>query len=45
MAHLAGVGHWWPEETPAPVAEALTNFWAELPDPEVAPAVTAPRTA
>jgi len=34
MAHLAGVGHWWPEETPAPVAEALTNFWAELPDPE-----------
>jgi hypothetical protein len=34
MAHLEGVGHWWPEETPAPVAEALTNFWAELPDPE-----------
>jgi hypothetical protein len=32
MAHLAGVGHWWPEETPAPVAEALRNFWAELPD-------------
>jgi hypothetical protein len=45
MAHLAGVGHWWPEETPAPVAEALTNFWAELPDSEVAPAVTAPRMA
>jgi len=34
MAHLQGVGHWWPEETPAPVAEALTNFWAELPDPD-----------
>ena len=33
-AHLEGVGHWWPEETPAPVAEALTNFWAELSDPE-----------
>lgn len=32
-AYLEGVGHWWPEETPAPVAEALTNFWAELPDP------------
>jgi pimeloyl-ACP methyl ester carboxylesterase len=32
LAHLAGVGHWWPEETPAPVAEALTKFWAELPD-------------
>jgi pimeloyl-ACP methyl ester carboxylesterase len=31
MAHLQGVGHWWPEETPAPVAEALTKFWAELP--------------
>ena len=29
MAHLEGVGHWWPEETPAPVAEALINFWAE----------------
>jgi pimeloyl-ACP methyl ester carboxylesterase len=25
-AHLAGVGHWWPEESPAPVAEALTRF-------------------
>ena len=37
-AHLEGVGHWWPEETPAPVAEALTNFWAELSDPEGAPA-------
>jgi len=37
MAHLAGVGHWWPEETPAPVAEALKNFWAELPDPAAAP--------
>jgi pimeloyl-ACP methyl ester carboxylesterase len=34
MAHLEGVGHWWPEETPAPVAEALTSFWAGLPDPE-----------
>jgi hypothetical protein len=33
MAHLEGVGHWWPEEMPAPVAEALTNFWAELPEP------------
>jgi pimeloyl-ACP methyl ester carboxylesterase len=31
MAHLEGVGHWWPEETPGPVAEALTRFWAELP--------------
>jgi pimeloyl-ACP methyl ester carboxylesterase len=31
LAHLEGVGHWWPEETPAPVAEALTSFWAELP--------------
>jgi pimeloyl-ACP methyl ester carboxylesterase len=30
-AHLAGVGHWWPEQTPAPVAEALTSFWAQLP--------------
>lgn len=38
MAHLAGVGHWWPEETPEPVAEALTNFWAELPDLAEAPA-------
>ena len=38
MAHLAGVGHWWPEETPAPVAEALTDFWAELPNPAEAPA-------
>lgn len=36
MAHLAGVGHWWPEESPAPVAEALTNFWAELPGTEAA---------
>ncbi len=35
MAHLEGVGHWWPAETPAPVAEALTSFWAELPAPEV----------
>jgi pimeloyl-ACP methyl ester carboxylesterase len=32
IAHL-GVDHWWPEETPAPVAEALTSFWADLPDP------------
>lgn len=32
-----GVGHWWPAETPAPVAEALTNFWAELPDPAEVP--------
>ena len=38
MVHLAGVGHWWPEETPAPVAEALTHFWAELPDAAGAPA-------
>lgn len=37
MAHLEGVGHWWPEETPAPVAEALTCFWAELPDADRAP--------
>jgi pimeloyl-ACP methyl ester carboxylesterase len=43
MAHLEGVGHWWPEETPAPVAEALTNFWAELPDPERAPATDSKR--
>lgn len=34
IVHLEGVGHWWPEETPAPVAEALTTFWAQLPDPE-----------
>jgi pimeloyl-ACP methyl ester carboxylesterase len=32
IAHLEGVGHWWPQETPAPVVEALTDFWAELPD-------------
>ena len=32
IAELEGVGHWWPEETPAPVAEALTRFWAELPE-------------
>ena len=38
MVHLAGVGHWWPEETPAPAAEALTHFWAELPDAAGAPA-------
>ncbi|MFZ5783758.1 MAG: alpha/beta fold hydrolase [Pseudomonadota bacterium] len=37
VARLAGVGHWWPEETPAPVAEALTRFWAELLDPADAP--------
>lgn len=30
-AHLDGVGHWWPQETPAPVAEALKGFWAQLP--------------
>ncbi|MBP1853249.1 alpha/beta fold hydrolase [Rhizobium halophytocola] len=30
IAPLQGVGHWWPEETPAPVAEALTRFWAGL---------------
>ncbi|MFC5140725.1 alpha/beta fold hydrolase [Actinomycetospora rhizophila] len=36
--HLEGVGHWWPEETPAPVADALTAFWAELPSPDRAPA-------
>jgi pimeloyl-ACP methyl ester carboxylesterase len=34
IARLEGVGHWWPQETPAPVAEALTNFWAELAEPE-----------
>ena len=33
MAHLEGAGHWWPEETPAPAARALTDFWAELPEP------------
>ena len=43
MVHLAGVGHWWPEETPAPVAEALTNFWAELPDTAAAPATGSPQ--
>ena len=42
MAHLAGVGHWWPEETPGPVAEALTNFWAKLPDPAEAAATGSP---
>jgi pimeloyl-ACP methyl ester carboxylesterase len=30
VVHLDGVGHWWPEETPAPVAAALTDFWAGL---------------
>ncbi|GAA4852908.1 alpha/beta hydrolase [Actinomycetospora corticicola] len=29
-AHLDGVGHWWPEESPAPVAAALQNFWSDL---------------
>ena len=29
--HLEGVDHWWPEETPEPVAQALTEFWAQLP--------------
>jgi hypothetical protein len=43
MAPLAGVGHCWPEETPAPVAEALTNFWAELPDPQGALATVSGR--
>jgi len=28
LAHLNGVGHWWPEESPAPVAEALIEFWS-----------------
>jgi hypothetical protein len=37
------VGHWWPEETPAPTAEALTNFWAQLADPEAAPATDSRR--
>lgn len=37
-AHLHGVGHWWPEETPAPVAEALADFWAQLPAPQTATA-------
>lgn len=37
IAHLEGVGHWWPEETPAPVARALTDFWAELPEPVAVP--------
>jgi pimeloyl-ACP methyl ester carboxylesterase len=36
--HLEGVGHWWPEETPAPVAEALTTFWAERPEAGRVPA-------
>jgi pimeloyl-ACP methyl ester carboxylesterase len=39
LARLKGVGHWWPEETPAPIAEVLTNFWADLPLPELAPAI------
>jgi pimeloyl-ACP methyl ester carboxylesterase len=43
MAHLAGVGHWWPEETPAPVAEALMKFWAELPDLAKACSTGSPR--
>ncbi|MCD2190485.1 alpha/beta fold hydrolase [Actinomycetospora soli] len=30
IARLAGVGHWWPEETPTPVAAALTTFWGGL---------------
>ncbi|WP_433802248.1 alpha/beta fold hydrolase [Actinomycetospora sp. CA-084318] len=30
IARLEGVGHWWPEQTSAPVAAALTTFWAEL---------------
>jgi len=38
IAHLEGVGHWWPEESPAPVAEALASFWAQLPDREGVPA-------
>ncbi|WP_018334060.1 hypothetical protein [Actinomycetospora chiangmaiensis] len=38
MAHLEGVGHWWPEEPPTPVAAALQAFWAELPDVARAPA-------
>jgi pimeloyl-ACP methyl ester carboxylesterase len=31
LVHLDGVGHWWPEESPAPVAKVLTSFWAGLP--------------
>ncbi|TCP30121.1 alpha/beta hydrolase [Sphingomonas sp. BK235] len=31
IARLEGVGHWWPEESPAPIADALTSFWAGLP--------------
>jgi pimeloyl-ACP methyl ester carboxylesterase len=38
VAHLDGVGHWWPEESPAPVAAALRRFWAGLPDTQAAPA-------
>jgi pimeloyl-ACP methyl ester carboxylesterase len=41
IAHLEGVGHWWPEESPAPVAAALQAFWAELPDVDRRPAVRA----
>ena len=33
VARLEGVGHWWPQETPAPVAAALTDFWAGLQAP------------
>jgi pimeloyl-ACP methyl ester carboxylesterase len=38
LTYLSGVGHWWPEESPAPVAEALTTFWADLPEAEGATA-------
>jgi pimeloyl-ACP methyl ester carboxylesterase len=30
IARLEGVGHWWPEESPTPVADALKSFWADL---------------
>jgi pimeloyl-ACP methyl ester carboxylesterase len=32
IALLDGVGHWWPTESPRPVAEALTRFWAAVPE-------------
>lgn len=30
LVHLEGVGHWWPAESPAPIAEALTRVRAGL---------------
>lgn len=30
LAELTGVDHWWPAESPIPVAKALLDFWAQL---------------